>query len=111
MYGQGGTSMYGQTTLMSTPCSMQSQLSQHTMSATDGNLAKHFPDRTPGKYIFFTLVFCVVDLFFTFERVHYSRDFNTPTKIEQLTGPQDQSQNERMWRLICFHTSDIDLFL
>jgi hypothetical protein len=48
--GRPGTSMYSQTTLMSTPCNMQSQLSEHTLSATDDNLARRFTDRTPGNF-------------------------------------------------------------
>lgn len=43
-----GGSIYAQTSLMATPCSMQSQLSTGMLSATDGNLVKHLPDRTPG---------------------------------------------------------------
>ncbi|XP_060568181.1 centrosomal protein of 192 kDa-like isoform X2 [Ruditapes philippinarum] len=46
--GRPGTSMYSQTTLMSTPCNMQSQLSEHNLSATDDNLARRFTDRTPA---------------------------------------------------------------
>ncbi|XP_053402304.1 uncharacterized protein LOC123548511 isoform X2 [Mercenaria mercenaria] len=46
--GLGGGSMYSQTTLMATPSGMQSQLSTGALSATDGNLARHLPDRTPA---------------------------------------------------------------